>query len=478
MEKVNLISIETPLTNEQKLTNAHQAIVGIFHATDLDYMRIELWHLLKAVTTDRPFSFQGDPSTVLCLGELFNKMITACRLMLDVAQTEGDDLPSNSFPAFSPQQIAADRQSLRDMKELNSKYGGMIRRLSLAETQRPVLAIKRVFDIYSYDHWPRILEDWVEYGLGKVSICEATGECVEVIQYELLETLLEVIYLIWKQNEKTPRPNGLTKTTAGRAVVELLITALEPELIFEISHPEPSPAEESPYRDLLIVLSDNNHKPFKELEPVIELITVGDEKLGCSVRKLSDLRQSLENDQIYFSLACIPENLVYQRAAAALAEMSPEKMTALVERSKRDFQAGLARAKKFFYGACYYEETNESSLRMFMLQQAIEAVFRTIAISLYGTEKRTHSIKSLKRYNQRLAPQLNEVFRGDSPEEERILQLLEDAYLESRYNLQYQISKEDLDLISSQVVRLLELAESVFEERMKAIVKVSTKRLR
>lgn len=471
MEPENLSLNEKDLTSEQKLADARQAIVEIFHATDLNYIRIELWHLLKAVTTDRPFSFQGDPSTVLWLRRLFDKMITACKLMLDAAQAEENALSVDRFPVFSPQQIAADRQSLKEMRELNERYGGMIRRLSLTETQRPVLAIKRVFDVYSYDQWPPILEDWVEYGLGKMSIFEATGESDEVIQYELLETLLEAIYLIWKQNEKTRAfPNRLTKTAAGKAVIELLITALKPELIFEIRHPDTLPAEKLPYCDLLIILSDNNHKPFKELEPVIELITAGDEKLGCSIRKLSDLRQSLENGQIYFSLACIPENLVYQRTAVTLPKIAPERMAALIEKSKRDFQIGLTQARKFFYGARFYQETRESALCMFMLHQAVETVLRTIAVSLYGAEKRTHSIKSLKSYNRRLAPRLNEVFPGDSPEEERILQLLEDAYLESRYNPQYHISSEDIGLISTRVPGLLELAESVFEERMKAVL--------
>lgn len=475
MEPVNLASNETALTSEQKLAHARQAIVEIFHATDLNYIRIELWHLLKAVTTDRPFSFQGDPSTVLWLRRLFDKLITACKLMLDAAQVEENALSVDRFPVFSPQQIAADRQSLKEMRELNDRYGGMIRRLSLAETQRPVLAIKRVFDVYSYDQWPGMLEDWVEYGLGKMSIFEATGESDQVIQYESLETLLEAIYLIWKQNEKVLHSaNRLAKTVAGKATIELLITALKPELIFEISHPETLPAEKLPYRDLLIILSDEHHKPFKELEPVIELITAGDERIGCSIRKLSDLRQSLENGQVYFSLTCMTENLVYQRTAVTLPKMTPEKMTALVGKSKRDFQIGLTQARKFFYGARFYEETKESALCMFMLHQAVETVFRTISISLYGTEKRTHSIKSLKSYNRRLVPQLNEVFPGDTPQEERILQLLEDAYLESRYNLQYHVSSEDIGLISSRVSALLELAETVFEERMKTVLKACT----
>ncbi len=129
----------------------------------------------------------------------------------------------------------------------------------------------------------------------------------------------------------------------------------------------------------------------------------------------------------------------------------------------------MCKARKFFEGAGYYRQVSEHALSMFMLQQATETTFRTTAIALYGSERRTHSIRSLKRFNHRLAPQLNEIFPGDAPDEERLLQLLEDAYLEARYNPHYHISEQDLHLVSSRVSRLLELAEAVFEERMTAI---------
>jgi HEPN domain-containing protein len=104
-----------------------------------------------------------------------------------------------------------------------------------------------------------------------------------------------------------------------------------------------------------------------------------------------------------------------------------------------------------------------------MLQQATETTFRTTAIALYGSERRTHSIRSLKRFNHRLAPQLNDIFPGGSPGEERLLQLLEDAYLETRYNQHYQVNEQDHNLISTRVFSQLELAEAVFKERMNAI---------
>jgi HEPN domain-containing protein len=359
---------------------------------------------------------------------------------------------------------------MRDVRELNDRYSGMIRRLSFAETEQPLLAIKRVFDTYSYNQWQEILEDWVEYGLSKVSICEATGECAEIIQYELLESLLEAVYLISRSDQGIPyQKRRLGKLAGNKATIELIIAALDPLLIFEVKHPAPQSMEQRSYRDLLIVFADENQKTFKEHQPIVELFSAGDEKLCCSVHKLSDIHQAVISGQVYFALACTTENLVYQRSVTPLPKMLPETLSQVTEKSKRAFATGMGKARKFFDGAVYYQQVNELALSMFMLQQAAETTFRSTANALYGSERRTHSIRSLKRFNHRLAPQLNDIFPGGSPDEERLLQLLEDAYLEARYNPDYQISEQEVHSISSRVLRLLELAEAVLEERMAAI---------
>lgn len=46
-EDAILKSREIKSTNEQKLTDARQAIAEIFQATDLGYLRVKLWHFLK-----------------------------------------------------------------------------------------------------------------------------------------------------------------------------------------------------------------------------------------------------------------------------------------------------------------------------------------------------------------------------------------------------------------------------------------------
>ncbi len=196
MENLAINSSDPSPTGKDRVSEAFQEISVFFQPGDLDYFRVDLWQWLKAVTCEKPFSFRGEPSTVVTLQKQLTKIILASRLMLDVAQTLGEDISCSNFQPFSEAQIANDRQYMREIKELTAKYGGTIRRLTLSEAERPILAIKRFFNAHSLQEWSEILDEWVEYGLSKMSICEATGESAQVFQYELLESLLEATYLI------------------------------------------------------------------------------------------------------------------------------------------------------------------------------------------------------------------------------------------------------------------------------------------
>lgn len=196
MENLPINSNEPLQTGKDKITVAFQEISVFFQPGDLDYFRVDLWQWLKAVTCERPFSFRGEPSTIITLQKQLTKIILASRMMLDAAQAFGEDVSCDRFQPFSEGQIASDRQYMREIKELTTKYGGAIRRLTLLEAERPILAVSRFFDAHSLEEWNEILDEWVEYGLSKISICEAIGESAQVFQYELLESLLEATYLI------------------------------------------------------------------------------------------------------------------------------------------------------------------------------------------------------------------------------------------------------------------------------------------
>ncbi|WP_202405920.1 HEPN domain-containing protein [Hufsiella ginkgonis] len=473
MENIQTRSMVIPLSHDEQLAQAHQLIAEVFEASDFEYIRLELWQLLKAVTISRPWSFMGDPSGVLLLDKLLTKLITAGRLMLNVAEAEGLDIPNTNYEPFSRQRNEADRQYLLDLEQVHDRYNNTIRRLSLAEAEQPIIAIRQFFANYSYEEWKVILNGWLEYGLGKMSICEATGQCLEVEQYELLEMLLEACHLIHCKTDdgggpgfygRRSKPISKSRLTP---IIDLIIAAIEPEMIFRVIHPLIKGAADDGYTDLLIVIPDKNCPSFEELEAVAEFCTVKGEKISCSLHKSSALTQALSNGHVYLSLVCTKANLIYQDSTAKLPVLPIGLFGAIVAKATHEFNLGIDKATSFYAGARFHREANDSAMAMFMLQQATESTFRTIAIALYGMERKTHSLRSLKKLNRKLAPQLNEIFPADTEQEERLLKLLEDAYLDARYLADYKIGGDDIQVLMDRVQQVLSTARNVFDERMK-----------
>ena len=454
------------LIYNEKLKTAREIIAQIFNATNLKYMRMELWLWFKSATDSAPWSFLGDPSMVLWIKEHLMDVMTAARALLDAAEAIKTDLELDDFAPFSEEQTLADRVYMRNLGEIEETYKGKVRRLTLEETEEPLLAIKRFFIAHSFEEWTEILTQLMEYALGKTSIGEATGEGIGVGHYELLECLIEAIYLIYERDDQIPSTfKKLKKTSESSPIVDLIVAALEPEMIFQVTHPKVLQDTAATYRDLLVVLPDNNGTAFQELEPVVELITAKDVRLSCSLHKSSAIQQALNDGHIYYSLVCLRENLIYQNTTAKVPDLPIGKYAEVVAKAKQEFEVGMAKAHSFYAGAEKYAKSNDLAMAMFMLQQSTELTFRAITLSLYGIERRTHSIKSLKKLNRRLAPQLNDIFPADTEEEERLLKVLEDAYLNSRYATNYKVSDNDLRILLPRVRQLLELAKDVFSSR-------------
>jgi len=69
--------------------------------------------------------------------------------------------------------------------------------------------------------------------------------------------------------------------------------------------------EDEAFIDLLIVVSGKSNTPFKELEPVLEMAYLKDRRVCCSLHGESNVIEGLRTGHIFYSLHCIPENLIY-----------------------------------------------------------------------------------------------------------------------------------------------------------------------
>ncbi len=61
---------------------------------------------------------------------------------------------------------------------------------------------------------------------------------------------------------------------------------------------------------------------------------------------------------------------------------------------------------------------------------------------------------------------IKDVGMGDTPEEKRLFDLLQRAYIESRYNPDFEITKADIDALLPKIELLRDVVEQVCNERL------------
>jgi hypothetical protein len=169
----------------------------------LNISAIDLWQWLKAVTGDKPWSFMGNPAEVVRLKRLFGTLINIGWQMVEAAGGYNPSATCSCLP-FSEGQLEYDRQFMAALTETLKRYSSHIRRLYPSEITRPILFLQRFFHYSPVETWLDILDEWEEYGLSRTGICEATGDCLEITRYELMESLLECYWYMLTELAENP----------------------------------------------------------------------------------------------------------------------------------------------------------------------------------------------------------------------------------------------------------------------------------
>ncbi len=149
----------------------------------------------------------------------------------------------------------------------------------------------------------------------------------------------------------------------------------------------------------------------------------------------------------------------------------------LARRRKLNFIEIMERAKKYyddkFYTADHFRETAEFNsakgwpkLASFQLHQASENFLRTISLVHILYSPKNHDLDDLITNNKSFTTELCKIFPRNTPEEERLFDLLQRAYIESRYNPDFEVTKEDIDALIPKVEQLRDIVEKVCRDRI------------
>ena len=102
----------------------------------------------------------------------------------------------------------------------------------------------------------------------------------------------------------------------------------------------------------------------------------------------------------------------------------------------------------------------------FHLHQATENLLRVIPMvfCLYG--HKDHDLNELMKHCKMFTTEIFSAFPRDTPEEQRLFKLLQRAYIESRYNPNFEITKADIDALVPKVEHLRDITEKVCKRQI------------
>ena len=104
----------------------------------------------------------------------------------------------------------------------------------------------------------------------------------------------------------------------------------------------------------------------------------------------------------------------------------------------------------------------------FLLHQATERLYTSLILVYTDYKPKTHDLEKLYRQICKLDSRFKTIFPRTTEEEERLFQLLKKAYIDSRYKLDYKVTKEDLEYLSERVKTLRDLTRQACKEKIES----------
>lgn len=153
--------------------------------------------------------------------------------------------------------------------------------------------------------------------------------------------------------------------------------------------------------------------------------------------------------------------VLFEDISIQLADASIVDCEAVKKAKETAYSQGLNKVKEFLAGADLYRIREQNKMAAFMLHQAAESALLTILKISLGLTVNSHNLDKLSRYCSLATNSVADIFKRDSENEKRLFQLLQRAYIETRYREDYYINTPDLLNITGKIRLLQEVLLSM-----------------
>jgi HEPN domain-containing protein/predicted nucleotidyltransferase len=185
------------------------------------------------------------------------------------------------------------------------------------------------------------------------------------------------------------------------------------------------------------------------------------------------VNEMLRQGQYFFSDISKEGILIYDSKKSELVKVkkkkSPEERQ---KKARKDFENWYKSANDFYEHFQYAFKRKKYKMAAFQLHQAVERYYSAILLVFTTYRPKLHDIKKLGKLAAAHDPKLITVFPKGTDEEIRLFNLLKSAYVDSRYDENYSITREELEWLAKRVSKLQKLTASICKKRIRSFTKI------
>ena len=198
---------------------------------------------------------------------------------------------------------------------------------------------------------------------------------------------------------------------------------------------------------------ENKNRPF-HTHP--QFINYGINEFNHALTKAHYFETEIKRDGI----------LLYDSGQYKLARRRKLDFAEIRERAQKYFDDKFGRALSFLIDVGHAANRGDYKQASFYLHQSAENLLRTVSLVHILYSPKNHDLDELLRSCKAYTIELCRAFPRNTPEEERLFDLLQRSYIESRYNPDFEITKADIEALVPKVERLRDIVEKVCREQI------------
>ena len=224
--------------------------------------------------------------------------------------------------------------------------------------------------------------------------------------------------------------------------------------------------------DLLVVVQDLPKYQYKGCRKRIRrkarIAADCDTRLSIILHSVDEVKAAIKRGNYFFCDIKKEGILLHSSKRFRLPAVKELNMKQRLDNAERDFKNWFESANDFFKHFQYAMNDKSYKTAAFQLHQATERFYHTISLVFTGYKPKLHDLDELGIKVNRLSPELKGIFPQNTDEEKRLFKLLRSAYVGARYDMNYNITKEELEYLAGRVKLLQEITKKVCKEKIKS----------